>query len=166
MTARKAFEKIANSVNRVLTVIGLVLLFVMMVVGAADVIGRYLFSSPIIGTLEMSQAFLAVMVCFGWGYTQVVKGHVNVDLFLKRISPRKQAITNLITTFFALIIFILITWQSIITGIEWMQKGRVLYVIEWPLWPFQFCVTLGAIFLCLALILDLINLFNQIRQEA
>jgi len=166
LTGIQAFEKVTNNINRVLTAIGLALLFVMMVMGAVDVIGRYLFSSPIIGTLEMSQAFLAVIVCFGWGYTQAVKGHVNVDLFLKRISPRNQAITNFITTLFALGIFVIITWQSIITGIEWLQKGRLLYVVDWPVAPFQFCVTLGAIVLCLVIIIDLINLFRQIRQEA
>ncbi len=166
MTGITSFERIAVSVNKVLSGIGLVLLFVMMIQGAVDVIGRYLFNLPLIGTMERNQAFLAVIVVFGWGYTQLSKGHVNVDLFLKRLAPRKQAIVNFITTIFGLVIFVLITWQSILTGIQWQQKGRLLYVVDWPIAPFQFCVTLGGIVLCLVLILDLVKLFYEMRQEA
>lgn len=146
-----------------LNVIGMVLLFVLMMQGAVDVIGRYLFNKPIIGTMERGQVLLALMVFLGWGYTQIAKAHVNVELFFRRFPPRAQAITRFATTFVALVFFILIGWQAVLTAQLYHGGGRLIYVIHWPLAPFQLVVTLGALVLCLVFIMEMVRSFYQIK---
>ncbi len=165
MSDRKlqALEKGIINTSNVLNVIGMVLLFVLMMQGATDVIGRYLFNKPIIGTMERGQVFLALMVFLGWGYTQIAKAHVNVELFFHRFPPRVQAITKFVTTFLVLVFFILIGWQAIMSAKLYHEGGRLIYVIHWPLAPFQFVVTLGALVLCLVLIMEMVRSFYQIK---
>jgi TRAP-type C4-dicarboxylate transport system permease small subunit len=160
----QAFEKGIRNTSNILSVIAAVLLFVLMSLGACDVIGRYVFNKPITGTQEMGQVFLALMVFLGWGYTQIAKAHVNVDLFLRRFPPRARAIINLATTFLALVLFSLIVWQGVITAKLYHDAGRLIYTVLWPLAPFQLFVSLGALVLCLVFIMEMVQFFLQMKR--
>ncbi len=165
MSSRKveALEKGIKSTSNILSAIAVGLLFILMVQGAADVIGRYVFNKPIIGTLERGQILLALMVVLSWGYTQTAKAHVSVDLFIRRLPPRARAISDLATTFLALVLFSLIAWQGVVTAKLYHDAGRLIYVIHWPLAPFQLFVSLGALVLCLVFIMEMIQLFRQMK---
>lgn len=150
--------------SNVLSAIAMGLLFVMMVLGAADVIGRYFFNKPIIGTMETGQVLLALIVVFGWSYTHIAKAHINVELLVSRLRPRARAVANFITNFMALVLFSLIVWQAAVTANMYHEAGRFIYTIEWPLAPFQLLVSLGALALCLVFILELVHLLLQIKS--
>jgi len=156
-------EKVIKYATNLLISISTVLLFLMMLQGAIDIIGRYAFDSPLIGTTERSEVLLALMVFFAWGYTQRTKSHVNMDFFILRFSPRTRATINFVTTFMVLGFFIVLGWQSVLTAMEYQESGRLMFVINWPLAPFQLTVTIGALVLCLVLIMDLTQSFLQIR---
>lgn len=159
----KGFERKVHHVCRVSNAIAAALLFLLMVLGAADVIARYLLDAPIIGTLERGQIILALMVFLSWGYTQIKKGHVSVELFISKFPPRIGAVTNFVTTLFMLVFTILIVWQSALMAIETHNSGERIYVIDWPLAPFQFSVAIGGVFLCLAFIMDVIQCLHQMK---
>jgi len=160
----EALEKGIRNTSNILSVIAAGLLFVLMALGAVDVIGRYIFNKPITGTQEMGQVFLALMVVLGWGYTHIARAHVNVDLFLRRFPPRARAITNLATTFLALVLFSLIVWQGVITAKLYHDAGRLIYTVLWPLAPFQLFVSLGALVLCLVFIMEMVQFFLQMKR--
>jgi TRAP-type transport system small permease protein len=155
------FEKIIRKLCKIFYYSGAVLLFVLMIQSAADVVGRYIFNSPIIGTMERSQILVGAMIFLGWGYTQMEKGNVKVELFFTRFSPRTQTIVTLVTTSLSLILFGLMTWQALLTAKKFHESGRLVYVIHFPLAPFQLFVVLGALMTCLVLIIELINLIRE-----
>lgn len=134
--------------------------------GTTDVLGRYLFNKPIIGTVERGEVILAAIVFLGLGYTQLVKGHVNVELLLSRFPPRAQAITNFATTFVGLVIFILIAWQAALIAKMYHEVGRLIYVIDWPLAPCQLLITIGASVLCLVFIMQMIQYLLQAKGRS
>ena len=162
----KGFERTVHHVCRVSNAIAAALLFLLMVLGAADVIGRYLLDAPIIGTLERGQIILALMIFLSWGYTQIKKGHVNVELFISKFPPRIGTVTNFITTLFMLVFTILIVWQSAVMAIETHNSGERIYVIHWPMAPFQFSIAIGGVFLCLAFIMDVIQCLHQMKGRS
>ena len=161
----RGFEKIVLHTSLIFNSVAAILLFLLMIAGAADVIGRYLFNAPINGTMERGQLMLALMVFLSWGYTQIKKGHVNVELFVSHFPPRLRIITDLITTLVTLALFIGIVWQSAIMALETHKTGEVVYVIHWPLAPFQFFVPLGGIVLCLVLVAEIIQNVHQLRRR-
>jgi len=160
----QALEKGIRVASSILNVIAMGLLFLLMLQGAADVIGRYIFNRPIIGTMERGSVLLALMVFLAWGYTQIAKGHVNVTFFLSRFSPRARATANFATTLLMLIFFGLIVWQGIITAQRYHEGGRLIYVIHWPLAPFQILVSVSAFILCLVLIMEMVQFFFQMKR--
>ena len=82
-----------------------------------------------------------------------------------RFPPRLRLITELFTTLVTLGLCILIVWQATIMAIETHQSGELVYVIHWPLAPFQLSVPLGGILLCLVLVMDLIQFVFQLKRR-
>ncbi len=163
--AAQGFEKIVHNTSAVFNAVAAGLLFLLMIAGSADVIGRYLFNAPINGTMERGQLMLALIVFLSWGYTQIKKGHVSVELFISHFPPRLRLITDLFTTLVTLGLCILIVWQSTIMAIETHQSGEVVFVIHWPLAPFQFFVPLGGIVLCLVLVMEIIQTVHKLKRK-
>lgn len=159
------FEKVVHNVSMAFNAVAAGLLFLLMIAGAADVIGRYLLNAPINGTMERGQLILALMVFLSWGYTQIKKGHVNVELFISHFPPRLRLITDLFTTLVTLGLCIIIVWQSTIMAIETHKSGEVVFVIHWPLAPFQLIVPLGGIVMCLVLALEIIQFASKLKRR-
>jgi TRAP-type C4-dicarboxylate transport system permease small subunit len=160
-----ALAKGIRNVSNILNVIAMGMLFILMLQGFVDVVGRYLFNKPIIGTMERGEVLLALMVFLAWGYTQIVKGHVSLDFFIAQLPPRVRAAVNFATTFLVLVFFILIVWQGTVAAKLYHDGGRLIYVIHWPLAPFQLMVPISALVLCLVLIMEMTQFFFEMIRE-
>ena len=160
----QALEKGIRKTENILISIGMVMLFMLMVLGASDVIGRYVFNRPILGTLEVGQILMAGVVLLGWAYTQAKRGHIRVELVTTHYPPRIRAILDFVSSLLALALFSLIAWQSVLTAILRWQRQELVHIIDIPLAPFMFFVSLGAFFLCLELIIQMIHLLPQMTR--
>ena len=139
----------------IFAIIGAILLFAMMVVGAADVIGRYVFNSPIRGVLEISRILMSGVIIFTWAYTQAARAHATVDFVISRYSPRTRRVTDFASDLISLVFFGLIAWQTLKLGLLSLSQHRTIYItpeIVMPLADVHFIISLGACVLCLELI--------------
>ncbi len=157
-------EKGIRKTENILLFIGVGTLLLMMFLGAGDVLGRYLFNHPIKGALEISQLMMAGVALLCWGYTQAIKGHINIEILLVRYPVRVQSFINLFSLILTIIIFGLITWQSTLIALETMKQSRMLENIPLPLFPFKFMVPVGALVLCLESTIQLIQLVIGIKR--
>jgi len=90
---------IIRSVDRINTWVGKLAGFVallMVFVVTTDVIMRYAFDMTFVAVQELEWHLFGVLFLIGAGYTLMVDGHVRVDLFYQRLSPRGQAWINFI----------------------------------------------------------------------
>jgi len=158
-------EDTVGKICNLLMNIGAVLLFVLMVLGVADVIGRYVFHRPIIGTSEISQLIVGTMVFLGLGFTHLKKGNVIVDFFLVRVSSQSKTMANFATTFLNLALFSLIAWQALLAAKQCHEAGRLVDIIHIPLAPFQLIVSLGSLVICFVLIMELVQYILRIGKE-
>ncbi|MBE3639933.1 TRAP transporter small permease [Mangrovicoccus sp. HB182678] len=97
----------------VLGALGGTLLMAMMALTVCDVIGRYLFNSPVAGAAELTEILLAAVIFLGLGAVSLEEAHVTVDLATDRmpaaVQPLRQALTGL-------------------------AAGAVLAVVAWRIW--------------------------------
>ncbi len=148
------FDKLKNRIqtlNRWISGVGAVFLIPLMLITAADVICRNLFSRPIAGVVELSGYLLAVFILLGLAFTQQVKAHVGVSLVTSRLPHRAQLFLNIITTLISLFIFSILAWQGLVVGIEERTVSDMLRV---PQYPFRLLVAVAAFFVCLELLID------------
>ncbi len=131
--------------------------FAMMLVMVADILLRFLFNSPIIGSYEIIEQMMIVVVFFAFAHTQAEKGHIAVDI-VTTVLPRKvRDVFSVITLLMGTVMTVIAVYANLgqISGaIESKATTSVLYI---PLYPFYIAVMIGLAVFCLCLVVDLIK---------
>ena len=128
---------------------GAVVLFLVCGLSAYSVIGRWLFSSPVLGDVELVQMGAAISIAACLPYAQMRKAHIIVDFFTLK-APR--SVCRVLDVFAALLLAFcaaVLAWRSLVGGMETYQYGESSMILGWPLW-WSF-ITLGPGFLVLSL---------------
>lgn len=138
-------------------------LVLMMLLTTLDVVLR-LFKSSIPGTYEIIGLLGAVVASFALGYTSVEKGHIAVDFLVMRCSPWVQAVVGAINALLAAVLFTIITWQSLVYGLDLMKKGQVTLTVQLPIYPFVFGTAVGCGLLTLVLLIEFLHDLRSFRD--
>jgi TRAP-type C4-dicarboxylate transport system permease small subunit len=158
-----ALNLITTYLVRLLRILGAACLTAMMLVTCADVVLRA-FGRPIFGSMDVVK-FLAVLVlACAMPYTQQQAGHIGVDLLVRRISRRKQAIIDTIMCTVSLVLFAVVCWQMGLYANELCRKGQVSMTIQIPEYPFIYGVSVCFGILCLTILVDLISHLRRAVQ--
>ena len=125
-SALLSLEKMLTRFNfTVAAVCGVVLfLFMLMVVG--DVTGRYVFLSPIEGTLEVGENVLAFAVFLSWAAVEANNQHIRVLIGLDRLKPRVRVWFEIFVCALALAVIMPIAWYSygfMVDSIRLLETG-------------------------------------------
>lgn len=154
-------ERTIFPVSRVLHIAGQGIIVLMVLVTVADVFLRYIFNMPILGSYEVTELMMVVLVFASLGYTMAMKGHVCVDLVVSRFSAKTQAIIESVTTLLALFLFSMVVWRNVLhAGTVW-ERNDVSAELFIPLGPFVLFVALGAAVLFLVL---LVHFFQSLAR--
>ncbi len=158
------FERWIAGISQALIYFSAGFLLAMLFLGTADIIGRYLFRKPLVGTVEIFEVLLPAIVLLGLAYTQRNKAHIAIDLFYSRLPPKPRAILGFATTCWMVVLFGLMGWQGILQSILHRQTGSVITNIGVPLFLTRLFVPIGAFAILLVLIVDLRHFLIQIRK--
>ena len=81
--------------QRALGVTSAVVLFLMMMITAVDVAGRYLFNRPIAGGFELTEILLAALIYCGLPLVSARREHIVIDTFDPLFSQRLKRALDL-----------------------------------------------------------------------
>lgn len=161
----KSLYRIIKPVNKITGSVGMVCLAAMMFLIAADVLLRYLFNKPIMGSYELIQYMLAITVAVGLAYCGLEKGHVTLDVFTSHLPRRTRAIVDSIMGLLGLVVASLITWQTCIYITIFRKSQLVSTVLLIPVYPFVAVVAFGIAFYGVVLVLHFLEfVLDGIRQ--
>lgn len=136
-----------------------------MLITGIDVIGRYLFHRPLVGAFEMSELALAIMVLFGWGYNQAIKGHVDIDLLYNRLPHRVQTVLDFLIPLLGLALFSFVSWQAINFTMDSIGWHEVTEMIHLPVWIFKLMIFIGSVSLSLQFVVDFITACQKVKGK-
>jgi len=88
------------------------LLYTLFTVMLIEVIARYVFSAPTQWTFMLTLFIFSYVTFLGTGWVMLHKEHVNVDILHSRLSPRWQAIIDLITTPFTFVFLVALLYEG------------------------------------------------------
>jgi len=137
------------------------ILTAMMLLTAVDVCLRYLFNRPITGSFELVEFMMALFIPFSVVFCASEKAHVKVDIILEYFSKGIRSFFIFIANLISFVLFVLITWQTIIYIIEEYDSKLTSAVLYIPVYPF--IGTLAIAFAILSFIL-LAELMNHLAQ--
>jgi len=117
---------------RVAEIATALLLFVMMMLTFADVIGRYVFTAPIFGAAEMIQFLLAMTIFGGLCLVNARDEHITVELFEARLDRYVPRLRSIIVQLFSVVVMVFITNELYKFARDAQKVGTKTVVLEWP----------------------------------
>ncbi len=114
---------------------GAFVLAAMMVMTFCDVVGRYAFNSPIIGTVEMTEMCMGLLVFLGLAFTTRSGGHIVVDVVTLRLPVRWRRRLEFVAHVASTLIVALISWQLWRIAADTVSDNLLTQVWELPVYP-------------------------------
>lgn len=161
------FRHIVRWITEGMVIISAVMLFIMMLFSTADVIGRYFFLRPIEGAWEIVSMAFVISGALAIGYTQLTKGHVQINLVSDRLSPRGRAGLFIFSYSICLTGCALVTWQGWLRAWDYMHKtvGGETITLGITLWPFMLIFTVGFFWLAFILLIDIYDCIVEVTRR-
>lgn len=149
----KALVIYVQSIQSMNTHLGKILKFgVVVLVGILliEAISRYGFNTPTVWSIELSEFIFGFYFFIAGGYVLLREGHVKMDAFYSRWSPKTRAIADLATFPLLAVYLIVFVWGGISSAEEALRFGQHTPSI-WgpPLAPIKIIMVVGAVLLLL-----------------
>lgn len=149
--------------------IGAGALVVMILIVVSNVVGRYLFRQPLLGTVEMVGLLTVIAVFCVLAFTESERAHIIIDIVVSRLHGRVKAILASIMCFLGAAFFITMGWQG--GNLMWSNLFptiRATGVLSIPFAPFLFIMAFGCVLFGLELLIHTLNpqASEKKRQES
>jgi TRAP-type C4-dicarboxylate transport system permease small subunit len=122
-----------------------------------SVVGRSLFSHPILGDVELVQLGCAVVVASFLPYTQFRRANIIVDFFTSGASARAQRLMDAFGTALYTLVLALVGWRVAVGGVDIHAARESSMLMNLPLW-IPYALMLPGLVLCV-----LIGLVQTLR---
>jgi len=157
-------ERILRIATNTLMYVAMIMLFAMMCLGTFDVMGRYFFNKPIIGTLEIFEILLPAIVLLSLAATQLEGGHVTIGLLHSRVNRKTQAGMDFAISIVLILLFLVITWREIDTILIYYNQGRLISNIGIPMYLPLIVAPIGTLAICPVLFYQILNSYRELRK--
>ncbi|WP_078427817.1 TRAP transporter small permease [Alkalihalobacterium alkalinitrilicum] len=165
----KVLKTIINNIDRFLAVISSCALIALMLLVTANVLGRWLFSSPIVSTIEISSEYLMVIIVFlALSYTHSYKDHISVNILQQKFKGIWAKINRIIINVVGVTVCFTITYVYFLRTIEFYEKSIVSSsLLAYPLYPVMLMIAVGTFLFGLRMLLELVEMIlgKDVQEE-
>lgn len=155
----ETMERYTKGLANIFLMLGLFITAGLMFLTAFDVTGRS-FGHSVPGAYQISEIMEVWIICLAWPVTELVKGHVEMDIVFTRLSRPTQHRIEIFTNLLTLGIFCLVIWQGITLVKRNFDMGELIPILQIPLYPFQVVISIAAAVNCLVLVVRLLGFFG------
>jgi TRAP-type transport system small permease protein len=118
------------------------LMFVVLLT-AADVVGRYFLNRPIPGTQEITGLLLVVVAFLSFAYVEMTDSNIRVDLLIAWVRPTILFYLECFVVLVSLGAFLVLSWQGVRRFVYLDQQGDVTGYLQIPISPFLLVLAIG-----------------------
>lgn len=147
-------DRLFFKLETALTLIGGIVIFLLVFLTTANVLGRWIFSLPISGYIDWVEQAMAFFAFLGIAYTQREGGHIRMDMLVGHIHGRFLWLTELISTLLMLGVTSVLIYGSYLHFLRAYQIGDSSLDIDLPTWPAKLVVPVALTVLALRLLLQ------------
>jgi TRAP-type C4-dicarboxylate transport system permease small subunit len=135
--------KIIDTIPRIAGLVAMCVLFLMMLLTVADVVLRATLNKPIIGTTEIVEQMMVVVVFLGLGWCALQGKQIRVDLFVARYARGTQRGIDLLIYIIGMILVAMICWRTVLSTFTVKELGLTCAYIDVPKYPFYALAAFG-----------------------
>lgn len=155
-------QKATNAIGKLFLYMGVAILVGMMALTVIDVILRYFFNRPIMGSVEITQVMMVTISFIMLVFCTMRKSHVKVDLFASYIPKRTQRVINSLFYLCCLVMLAIMTWQNFQEAMHLSRVHQETDILEIPIFPFYMVIAVSA---GISALLFLLNIFEEFLEE-
>ena len=156
----RTFFKLESLLN----LIGGLVIFLLIFLATANVLGRWIFDMPINGYIDWVEQSMAFMAFLGIAYTKRLGGHIRMDMLVSRLHGAKLWLVELISSILMLLITLILIYGSYLHFLRAYDIGDSSVDIDLPTWPAKLVVPFALSVLALRLMLQIWGYFRGIRE--
>jgi TRAP-type C4-dicarboxylate transport system permease small subunit len=146
--------------DRALGAAAAALLFCLMSLTAADVVGRYIFNSPIRGAFEITELLLLVLIFAGLPLASRADEHVTLDFIDTALGPRGRLLLRRLSHLVCGLLILGLAWLVWIKAGKIAGYGDTTEVLRIPVGPFVYFMAI------MVLITAIVHLFKVVYPGA
>ena len=124
-------------------------LFLMMMITAVDVIGRYVFNRPLAGGFEITEMLLAALIYCGLPLVSQRREHIVIDTFDPLMSARVKRGLDVLAEIICSITLGGIGYLIFQRAVRVAEYGDTTSVLKWPLAPVAYLMGTMILIACL-----------------
>lgn len=148
MRVRARFSAAFNRILHGGFITGGAILWCVVLLVLAGIAARYFLERSIGWTVEIVGYSLLYIGFLSFAWLLKKQGHVKMDLVLNRLSPKNQALFNIVTSFLGAITFMVITWYSAKMTWSLFQRGiSITSMLEPPKGAITIIIPIGSLLL-------------------
>ena len=153
-----------DAISRLLNVVCGFFLCVMAVHVVADVSSRYLFNTPLTGTIEIvSNYYMVIVIFLPLPYITHRRAHFSAEVFTDLAPPQVFRLVLLFADLLTAVLAAFATWQSYVTAVDKTLGGEAIETTLFIVlqWPARWLLVIGFCLMCIA---SIILLFNDLAR--
>lgn len=132
-----ATGKWVEGLARNIALLGGAVLLLVALITVVSVIGRALLPiglKPLRGQFELVEAGMAFVVCAFLPWCHLKRGHAEVAIFTDFLGRRANAVIDLISDLFLLMVALVISWRLSAGMADKIAYGETTFLLGFPLW--------------------------------
>ena len=127
--------RLGRALETVLGAISATVLFLMMLLTAVDVAGRYLVNRPVVGGFELTEMMLAALIYCGLPLVSKRREHIVIDTFDTFMSKRVKRGFDILADMVCTVALAGLSWLLFQRALRVAQYGDTTTVLTLPLAP-------------------------------
>lgn len=131
--------------------------FTLMLLAVAQIIGRKVFNLPIPGFIDWVEQFMVVFAFLGVAYCQRLGGHIRMDILIGKIRGRPLWLAEIVGVVLMMIAVAALVYGSFLHFERALNIGDSTIDIALPTWPAKLLVPVALGLLWLRLLVQLIG---------
>ena len=149
--ADRTFFKLESFLN----LLGGIIIFLLVFLATANVLGRWLFDLPISGYIDWVEQSMAFMAFLGIAYTKREGGHIRMDMLVSRLHGTRLWLVELLSSVIMLTITLALIYGSYLHFWRAYTLGDSSLDINLPTWPAKLIVPFALTILALRILLQI-----------
>lgn len=153
------FEIAIIKISRLMDLLAGIILAATATLVVANILGRALLNSPILGTYELVGFLTAAVVGLALARCALENSHIAISFLTDKLPPSWQRFTELAVGLPAMVFLFFAAYNIFAYGSRLAASGVVSSTIRLPFYPFIFLVAVGFLMLAMTVLL---SLFRQV----
>jgi TRAP-type C4-dicarboxylate transport system permease small subunit len=154
------FDRLFFKLESLLNLIGGLVIFLIVLLAVANILGRKLFDLPVNGYIDWTEQAMAFFAFFGIAYCQRLGGHIRMDIFVGSMRGRALWFFELMSTILMFAVTVVLVIGSYGHFLRAWTNGDSSFDIDLPTWPAKLVVPVMLSILSIRLFL---NIWGYIR---